>query len=133
MKKFTKILEELENGKFYKIKAEVELILPCDNEGESGYMSDSILSSLEYCFDYTIINIEETDERIDEGMELYQGKQGQGGKDNTDEEKIEKTWIAEFGDRAVNTDEKMEFYHRMREAGIDGRLVFSVLKDKFGF
>jgi hypothetical protein len=46
MKKFTKVLEELENESFYKVDAQVELIIPAENEGEAGYLADSILSSL---------------------------------------------------------------------------------------
>ena len=66
MKKFTKILEEVENERFYKVDAQVELIIPAENEGEAGYMSDSILASIEYGSNYTIDLIDETDERITE-------------------------------------------------------------------
>jgi len=66
MKKFTKILEEVENERFYKVTAQVELIIPAENEGEAGYMSDSILASIEYCSNYTIDLIDETDEGITE-------------------------------------------------------------------
>jgi hypothetical protein len=132
MKKFTKILEEIENGRFFKVNAEVELIIPADNEGEAGYLSDSILSSIENGADYRIINIDETDERIDENMELYQGKQGQMmGGDKTPEEIIELSWKNEFGDSIPNMDQRMEFYHDMRKAGYDGQLIFKALKGKF--
>ena len=132
MKKFTKILEEIENGRFFKVNAEVELIIPADNEGEAGYLSDSILSSIENGADYRIINIDETDERIDENMELYQGKQGQMmGGDKTPEETIELSWKNEFGDSIPDMDQRMEFYHDMRKAGYDGQLIFKALKGKF--
>ena len=45
MKKFTKIVENLENSNFYKTSANIELIIKAENEGEAGYLSDSILSS----------------------------------------------------------------------------------------
>jgi hypothetical protein len=64
MKKFTKVLEEVENGRFYKVIAQVELIIPAENEGEAGYLADSALSSIENGSNYTIDNIEQTDERI---------------------------------------------------------------------
>ena len=132
MRKFTKILEEIENGKFYKVNAEIELIIPADNEGEAGYLSDSILSSLENGSNYQIINIDETDERITEQMELYKGKQGPFQEDNrTPEEIIESTWKAEFGDSLPTMDQRMEFYHNMRKAGYDSQLVFKTLKGKF--
>ena len=66
MKKFTKIVENLENESFYKIEAEVVLIIPAENEGEAGYVADSILASIEDSSNYVIKNIEETDERITE-------------------------------------------------------------------
>ncbi len=132
MRKFTKILEEIENGKFYKVNAEIELIIPADNEGEAGYLSDSILSSLENGSNYQIINIDETDERITEHMELYKGKQGPFQEDKkTPEETIELTWEAEFGDSLPTMDQRMEFYHDMRKAGYDSQLVFKTLKGKF--
>ena len=66
MKKFTKIVENLENENFYKVEAEVVLIIEAENEGEAGYVADSILASIEDSSNYTINNIGETDERITE-------------------------------------------------------------------
>jgi hypothetical protein len=66
MKKFTKILEEVENTKFYKINAEVELIVKAETEGEAGYLGDSILGGIEEQFTYNILNIEETEDKINE-------------------------------------------------------------------
>jgi hypothetical protein len=66
IKKFTRIVEQSENGKFYKVIAQVELIISAENEGEAGYLADSALSSIENGSNYTIDNIEETDERISE-------------------------------------------------------------------
>jgi hypothetical protein len=131
MKKFTKILEQIENKKFFKIDASIQLIIPAENEGEAGYLSDSILSSLEYGSNYQLMNIDETDERLDENMELYPGKGGPEADDYTIDEKIEKSWEAEFGDRTPTTQEKMEWYHGMRKSGIDGIQIFKVLKNKF--
>ena len=65
MRKFSKIVENLENG-YYKIEATVELIVQSENSGEAGYLADSILSGIEECSNYTISLIDETDERITE-------------------------------------------------------------------
>lgn len=73
MKKFTKILEEVENERFYKVDAQVELIIPAENEGEAGYLADSILSSIEYGSEYTIDNIDQTDKRIEESI-IFESK-----------------------------------------------------------
>jgi len=61
MKKFTKILENQNNEKFYEISVELKLLVKAENEGEAGYLSDSILGSIEEQSDYTILNIEEKD------------------------------------------------------------------------
>jgi hypothetical protein len=68
MKKFTKILEEVENESFYKVDAQVELIIPAENEGEAGYLADSILASIEYGSEYIIDNIDQTEKRIDDNI-----------------------------------------------------------------
>ena len=68
MKKFTKILEEVENERFYKVDAQVELIIPAENEGEAGYLADSILASIEYSSEYIIDNIDMTEKRVDDNI-----------------------------------------------------------------
>jgi hypothetical protein len=68
MKKFTKILEEVENERFYKVDAQVELIIPAENEGEAGYLADSILASIEYGSEYVIDNIDITEKRVDDNI-----------------------------------------------------------------
>lgn len=66
MKKFTKVLESQSNEKFYEISVELKLIVKAENEGEAGYLGDSILGGIKEHSDYTIINIEEkTDNDID--------------------------------------------------------------------
>ncbi len=67
MKKFSKIIES-NNQNYYKVDAKIQLIVPAENEGEAGYLSDSILSSVEYNYDYTIINIDKTEEKIEESF-----------------------------------------------------------------
>ena len=68
MKKFTKILEDNSNERFYKVDAQVELIIPAENEGEAGYLADSILASIEYGSEYIIDNIDQTEKRIDDNI-----------------------------------------------------------------
>ena len=68
MKKFTKILEDNSNQKYYKVFAKIELIIPAENEGEAGYIADSTLASVEDGYDYTIQLIEETEDRISDSF-----------------------------------------------------------------
>jgi hypothetical protein len=127
MKKFTKILEEVENLKSYKIKAEIELIIEADTEGEAGYLGDSILGGIEEQFSYSILNIEETEDKINESnLDLDSIKSN--GK--TLEEQIEMAWEQEFSEKNPTETEKMEWYHKMRLAGYDGILIFDTLKNK---
>ncbi len=71
MKKFSKIVES-NSDNHYRVDAYIQLVVPAENEGESGYLSDSILSSVEHNYDYTINNIEKTDLRIENGVnELF--------------------------------------------------------------
>ena len=68
IKKFSKILEEVGDVRFYKVDAQVELIIPAENEGEAGYLADSILASIEYGSEYIIDNIDSTEKRVDESI-----------------------------------------------------------------
>ncbi len=71
MKKFSKIVES-NSDNHYRVDAYIQLVVPAENEGEAGYLSDSILSSVEHNYDYTINNIEKTDLRIENGVnELF--------------------------------------------------------------
>jgi hypothetical protein len=58
MNKFTKLLEDKENRKTYKVDVKIELTIEASNEGEASYLSDSILSSIKGISNYTINNIE---------------------------------------------------------------------------
>lgn len=131
MKKFSKVLEKLENSKFYKIISEIELIVCADSEGEAGYLSDSILSSIEESYDYTIINIEETEDRINENIQNDPDGNNQLSDNKTIEEQIELAWQNSFGGKTPTKSEKMEWYHHMRKEGYDGIKIFKVLQDKF--
>ncbi|MCK9475605.1 MAG: hypothetical protein M0R46_06795 [Candidatus Muirbacterium halophilum] len=56
MKKFTKIVEKIESNNSYIIKAEIELEVKAENEGEAGYLADSILQGIEESTGNYIIN-----------------------------------------------------------------------------
>jgi hypothetical protein len=127
MRRFTKILEESENLKNYKIKAEIELIIEAYTEGEAGYLGDSILGSIEEQFSYSILNIEETEDSINESsLDLDSIKSSR----KTIEEQIKMAWEQEFSDKKPSETEKMEWYYKMRLAGYDGILIFDTLKNK---
>lgn len=122
MKKFSKILES--NGvRKYKINANLELIIEAEDEGEAGYLADSILGGIKEQFSYNIINIEETNEFISEDV--------QGLSDLTTEDQIMMEWESEFKDKTPTQTEKAEWYHQMRLKGFDGILIFDIIGDRF--
>jgi 4a-hydroxytetrahydrobiopterin dehydratase len=131
MRKFTKILENLSEQKFFEITAEVKLLVKSENEGEAGYLADSILGGIEEQSDFIVQNISEiSEEEFKKQFESIGIGFDNKIEDDSDEQKIIKTWEAEFAKRNPTTSEKMEFYHQMRNAGYDGILIMNALKDK---
>jgi hypothetical protein len=59
MKKFTKIIENVESKRQFKVTVQVEFTIEASNEGEASYIADSTISSLKNQSEYTISNIEE--------------------------------------------------------------------------
>lgn len=69
MNKFTKILEQSESEKYFKVNAQIELTIKASNEGEASYIADLSLASIKNQSEYTITNIndiskDEADEEI---------------------------------------------------------------------
>lgn len=133
MKKFTKIVENIEESKYFKIKSDLEIVVKSNNEGEAAYISDSILSSIKGQSGYIIKSIDEVSQmEIDESVDPF----GRPVIHNDEQEEISekdmilKMWEAEFGERTPTSIEKMEFYRQLRNAGYDGILIFDVLKNK---
>ncbi len=57
MKKFSKILEYVDHN--YIVKANITLNIKTSNEGEAGYLSDSILGSVDNLVNFEIVDISE--------------------------------------------------------------------------
>ncbi len=66
MKKFSQILESNSERK-YKVKAEIELIIKAENDGEAAYLADTSLSKISGIDKYNISNLEEIS-NIDESL-----------------------------------------------------------------
>jgi len=131
MRKFTKLVESLEGEKFFKVKCELDFTIKASNQGEASYIADEELSSLKNQSGYAIKEISETTE---DEFNVLSESYGIGFQDQeeelTDEEKVLKSWDVEFGDRMPTSTEKLEFYHQLRSAGIDGILILDILKRK---
>lgn len=59
MRKFSKILESTSTKKYFEVKCNLTLFLEVENEGEAGYLSDSILGSIKEQTDFVIEDIKE--------------------------------------------------------------------------
>lgn len=59
MKTFTKLVENNQNGRYFKIQCQVELVVQAANEGEAGYLADSELGSITSQSDFVISDISE--------------------------------------------------------------------------
>jgi hypothetical protein len=130
MKKFSLIVEN-QTKRYYKIKSELELIIPASNQGEAGYLADSTLSSIKGQSAYNITLIDETSKEDYENLiESYGIGFNKPEEEMTDEQIILKSWTTEFGDKSPTSIQKLEFYHNMRKAGFDGILIMTVLKNK---
>lgn len=140
MNKFSRLVENIENQRYFKIKSEIDLIIEASSEGEASYIADSTLASVKGQSGYNISNVEETNKG--EFSELIENKHTypvyipmavsayQEEEKMTAEEEIFKYWEALFGDRMPTATEKLEFYHTMRTAGHDGILINKVMNDK---
>lgn len=133
MNKFTKIVENIEESKYFKIKSDLEIVVKSNNEGEAAYVSDSILASIKGQSGYTIKSIDEVSQmEIDESVDPF-GRpviHNDSQEEISEKDMILKMWEAEFGERTPTSIEKMEFYRQLRNAGYDGILIFDVLKNK---
>ena len=128
MKLFSKLVESNQSDKHYKVKADIELMLKAQNQGEASYLADSILASTKDQSTYTIKSVEEVSAMdIKESIDIDFSNIPQ---DFTPEDKILTAWSNTFEDRQPTETEKMEFYHQLRKAGFDGIIIFNTLQGK---
>ena len=124
MKKFSKLLEDIDLTRYYKISSEVVLMVLAETEGEAGYISDIILGSIESQTDFRISDISEITKEEYQKVKITESVDS---KDITTEQKIEADWKETFDNRVPSKTEEMEFYHQMRLKKFDGILVLQVI------
>jgi len=139
MKKFTRLVEQIESERYYKISTEVDLILKAENDGEAGYLADSELGSIENHSEFRIVNIEEITEEEYKSLRITEAISTEIGshevvkgepKEPSASEQILIEWTTEFGNRTPSAIEKFEFYRKMREQKYDADVIMDTLKDK---
>ena len=133
MNTFTKLVEQNESSKKYKVAAYVVLKFEAENEGEAGYKADSIIEVLDNYDSHIINNIEEInpfDANLNENnlidiSELFRKMP----KELSPEERIQRAWKEKFEDKEVSTDDKFEFYHQARKT-YEGDTILKALNGK---
>ncbi len=131
MKQFSKVIENIESQKYFKVTAEVELLFKADNEGEAGYLADSELGSISSQSDFRISDINEISQ--DDFEKQTQGIINIDENNSSKDYNLISVWEQRFGVRKPTMTEKMEFYHQMRKSGYDGPSILNTLKDKISF
>jgi hypothetical protein len=123
MRSFSRLVENLESKKFYKIETSLDLVLKAENEGEAGYLADKTLKGIDSQYDFQILNIEEVTK--DQYNELVVTE-----KISLTGDRILNSWNKIFGDKSPSLLEKMEFYHLMRTRGFESSTIESALEGK---
>jgi hypothetical protein len=134
MNTFTRLVEQNESSKKYKVAAYIVLKFNAENEGEAGYKADSILEGIDNYDSHIINNIEEINEfdndlnenKLIDIPEMFRKMP----KELTPEKRIQRAWKEKFEDKEVSNDDKFEFYHQARKT-YEGDTIFNALKGKF--
>jgi hypothetical protein len=123
MRQFTKLVENLESNKFYKIETTLDLVLKAESPQAAGMLAEQILKNVNNHFDYNTKQIQEVTK--DEYNHLIITE-----KVSLTGDKILNSWTKTFGDREPSLLEKMEFYHLMRSRGFESNTIDSALDGK---
>ena len=134
MNTFTRLVEQIESSKKYKVAAYIVLKFDAENEGEAGYKADSILEGIDD-YDSHIINniveINDFDNDLNENKLIDISEMFiKMPKELTPEERIQRAWKEKFGNKEVSNDDKFEFYHQARKT-YEGDTIFKALKGKY--
>ncbi len=127
MNKFSKIVENFVSKKFYKVTSKVELFIHAENEGEAGYLADSDLGGLELPSNFQISDISEITKDEYKLASMSESYLNSLGKTN---ESISISWENKFGEDNPTLNQKLEFYHLLRQAGHDKETILNTLKGR---
>jgi carbamoyltransferase len=70
MKKFTRLVEQVESKRFFRINSELDLIVVASSEGEAGYLADSELGSIENHSEFRIRKLTRICDTIEQDPEF---------------------------------------------------------------
>lgn len=123
MRQFTKLVENLESNKFYKIETKVDLVLKAENSKDAGMLAEKILKNIDSQSDFSTVKIQEVTKNEYNQLLINE-------KISLTGDRILNSWEKIFGDKNPTLLEKMEFYHLMRLRGFESSTIESALDGK---
>ena len=129
MRKFTTFIEN--TNKEYIITSEVQLEVLASSEGDASFNANNILDSIKKLSKHHIIKIEEKvelenkSESLNIHVDMNRYKNITSAKD-----KILKSWEDNFKDKTPSIQDKMEWYHLMRDNKFDGVTIGEVIGEQ---
>ena len=98
MKKFSQILENINNQKYFEITADIKLVVNAENDGEAGYLGDSILGKVEEQSEFMIQNIAEISKE-DYQKHFESVEEEESGHRDVDGSWIPEPWVEKVRNR----------------------------------
>jgi hypothetical protein len=123
MRSFSKLVNNLESKKFYKVQTKLDLVLRANDIKEASLLAEESTQSFNEKSDFQILKVQEVTKN--EYNELLVNE-----KISLTGDRILNSWNKFFGDNNPSILEKMEFYHLMRIRGFESSTIQSALEGK---
>jgi hypothetical protein len=123
MRSFSKLVNNLESKKFYKVQTKLDLVLRANDIKEASFLAEESTQSFNEKSDFQILKVQEVTKN--EYNELLVNE-----KISLTGDRILNSWNKFFGDNNPSILEKMEFYHLMRIRGFESSTIQSALEGK---
>ena len=123
MRSFSKLVNNLESKKFYKVQTKLDLVLRANDIKEASLLAEESTQSFNEKSDFQILKVQEVTKN--EYNELLVNV-----KISLTGDRILNSWNKFFGDNNPSILEKMEFYHLMRIRGFESSTIQSALEGK---
>jgi len=123
MRSFSKLVNNLESKKFYKVQTKLDLVVRANDIKEASLLAEETTQAFNEKSDFQILKVQEVTKN--EYNELLVNE-----KISLTGDRIINSWNKVFGDKKPSLLEKMEFYHLMRIRGYESSTINSALEGK---
>jgi len=123
MRSFSRLVENLESKKFYKIQTKMDLVIKAEDATQASVLAEQTSNRFDSKSDFQILKVQEVTK--DEYNNLLVNE-----KISLTGDRILNSWNKVFGDKNPSLLEKMEFYHLMRLRGFESSTIESALEGK---